>query len=466
MHHGFHCFQARIDSLEDQLQQPLATETQASSPRGDPTDEDIAAYVDAVLSVQLQIVRSEYQEKQDSCLGESDGLQGSESLASPKTGLPEDTSSCSPSSMTPSDRNRIAITDTHHSESLGVSPPIVHPSQEPATPTSLLLNALDDISLAGTPWGLSPGYMLLPPRRDQMHRQQLASEGSYEDEFLRFCHSQYQSTGAERRVVTSPMGTPLKMIDRSCNTLPLLHDDAETSTSPPKPVHTEIFMTPQKFADTACGTSTEMYSTEECGTQMEHVGMQDAQIGTPVKMASVSIEMTPVKPSDMETNTTPIKMKDESTEVAFEVRDSSTDAPHIVLSDAMVGTPIKQTSAGVGTSPISVQDHASSMTPIKTQSTGEGTSPTRVCDRGTEMPSIDLMDSGVGTSPLPAMKESAVGTTPTVKINKEVGTPMQTSSLGCGTTPHHYSDSTTAMTPVLLSSTETLTSPPVVPSLR
>ena len=185
-----------------------------------PTDEDIAAYIDAVLSVQLQIVRSEYQEKPDSCLGESDGLQESESLASPKTGLPEDTLSCSPLSMTPSDRNRIAITDTHHSESLGVSPPIVRPSQEPATPTSLLLNALNDISLAGTPWGLSPGYMLLPPRRDQMRRQHLASEGSYEDEFLRFCHSQYQSTGAERRAATSLMtetavGTPLKMIDRS-----------------------------------------------------------------------------------------------------------------------------------------------------------------------------------------------------------------------------------------------------------
>nr|XP_054748884.1 myosin-2 heavy chain-like [Lytechinus pictus]XP_054748885.1 myosin-2 heavy chain-like [Lytechinus pictus] len=453
------------------------------SSRPEPSDEDIQTYVDAVLSVQLQLVRMEYEDKLNSCLDHS--------LDSPHDASKDSLQDGSLTSFNDDGHEGALDADINDSLVGSLSFADTTPSRvkmQCASPcTSLLLDAFASLSEGGTPLCSSPGYMLLPPRRELVHGEagvtlrhaSADSLGSYEDEFLRFVHSQYSSKNAMERT-NSPfmqdtgMCTTPGLNDVSRNSLsyevrdtytPLRLIDNSTNMTPKNIVNTETSITPVKLSDIS--TETNALSLQESSTETEAVQLQDAMIGSPLNVASVGVSMTPVKPSDAQTNTSPTKVTDSSTDMGIEMADCGSDARKLEVCDAMVGTPVKQCTSGVATSPVISKDTSSCMTPVKMDSTAMGTSPAKVEDCGTEMPVIHLMDTGVSMSPLPTRTETAVGTSPTATADKEVGcTPIRMTDMNCGTTPHQVTDSNTAMTPILVTNTQTLTSPPVVPNLR
>eukprot|EP00057_Strongylocentrotus_purpuratus_P014755 XP_011669229.1 PREDICTED: uncharacterized protein LOC105440594 isoform X1 [Strongylocentrotus purpuratus] len=484
--------EAQIPSIRNDAKttSDIHIQTLKSPARPEPTDEDVETYVDAVLSVQLQIVRMEYEEKLDSCLDVS--LQCPQSLDVSKDSLQD----CSSSRSFNDDKNK-GYVDENIDDSLVGSlsfddeTPSRVSNQGTSPCTRLLLDTFASLSAGGTLLGSSPGYMLLPPRREVANRgagvglrhASCDSQGSYEDEFLKFVHSPYDSGNTMARadspfmqdtaVCTTPgvNDVPKNVFSRqvkdtqTCMT-PLRLIETSTGVTPMKVANTDTSMTPVKISDIS--TETNAVSLQDSGTETEVVQLQDAMIGSPLKVASVGVSMTPIKPSNAQTNTSPTKVTDSSTDMGIEMTDCGSDARQPEVSDAMVGTPVKQRATGVGTSPVSVQDTSSWMTPVKMQSIAMGTSPAaKVQDSGTEMPAVHLMDTGVGMSPLPSRTERAVGTSPKATSDREVGsTPISMTHMNCGTTPHQYTDSNTAMTPVFVCSTQTLTSPPVVPSLR
>eukprot|EP00057_Strongylocentrotus_purpuratus_P023022 XP_011677496.1 PREDICTED: uncharacterized protein LOC100888546 [Strongylocentrotus purpuratus] len=496
--------EAQIPSIRNDAKttSDIHIQTLKSPTRSEPSDEDVESYVDAVLSVQLQIVRMEYEEKLNSCLDVS--LQCPQSLDASKDSLQD----CSSSRSFNDDKNK-GYVDENIDDSLVGSlsfddeTPSRVSTQGTSPCTRLLLDTFASLSAGGSLLGVSPGYMLLPPRREVANRRagdglshaSRDSQGSYEDEFLKFVHSQYDSRDTTARtdspvmqdtaVCTTPSMndvqsnafshqvkdtqtcmTPLRLIETSTGVTPVKVANTDTSMTPVKVANTDTSMTPVKISDIS--TETNAVSLQESGTGTEVVQLQDAMIGSPLKVASVGVSMTPIKPSNAQTNTSPTKVTDSSTDMGIEMTDCGSDARQPEVRDAMVGTPVKQRATGVGTSPVSVQDTSSWMTPVKMQSIAMGTSPAaKVQDSGTEMPTVHLMDTGVGMSPLPSRTERAVGTSPKATSDREVGsTPISMTHMNCGTTPHQYIDSNTAMTPVFVCSTQTLTSPPVVPSLR
>ncbi|XP_071482595.1 uncharacterized protein [Diadema antillarum] len=474
--------EARVETLWSQLQHSSNRPNRPSTLQREPTDEDIGVFVDAILSVQLQIVRKEFEEKLNVCLEtpvEDISVQSSALEYLDESGAGSATSIGS----------LMSSFGDAPDESLGASPLLRSVGHTSASHRSSLLlvanmtpcSLLDSISSPDTEttsFGESPGYMLLPPRREATNQvsplklvtirnESTSSESSYEDEFLRFVHQQFN--GFDRDIDTPSMqdaavGTPLKLTESSSNTSPAVLSHAQTGMSPGKVANMETCMTPIRHSDLM--TETSPIPTMDCGTDMETIATRDAMIGTPIKTGSIATGVTPVRSSSVETNTSLVNTVESSTEMGIELTDSGTDAYRPEQSDAMVGTPVKVSSAGVATSPVPVHHAASYMTPVRVQDAQIGTPPPKTCDAGTTMPVLDFTDAGVGTEARECI-ETAVGTTPKSSVDREVGsTPLQMVDTTCGTTPHQFTDGSTVMTPVLLSSTQTLTSPPVVPSLR